>query len=74
MNRTSCRGSRHSHHDNEDHGGKNGNEEAEEENGENEDEDEKEVLPKGLVLWRDGIRQAKTAAQVTILKNFFLLR
>jgi hypothetical protein len=67
--------------DNEDHSGKNGNHESGdgEENGdhnngddddgeeEEEDDKDKEVLPKGLVMWREGIRQAQTAAQGSIL-------
>ena len=51
----------------EDHSSKNGGDDDDDANDENgEGDDEEEVLPKGLILWREGIRQAKTAAQVAM--------
>ena len=38
---------------------------------EDDDEDDEEVLPKGLVIWRDGLKQATTAAQVAMA--FYML-
>ncbi len=40
-------------------------------NEDEEDDKDKEVLPKGLVVWREGIRQAQTAAQVAM--GFYVL-
>ena len=49
-------------HDNDDKNG-DGNE--------SDDNVDEEVLPKGLIVWRDGIRQAQTSAQVAM--GFYVL-
>ena len=59
-----------------DKGGEKGEAGGEREDGDDDevegDEDkDKEVLPKGLVIWRDGLKQATTAAQVAMA--FYML-
>ena len=57
-------------------GGEKGGAGGEREDGDDDDEEgdddkDKEVLPKGLVIWRDGLKQATTAAQVAMA--FYML-
>ena len=49
----------------------NGENDGDENEEDDDDEKDKEVLPKGLVMWREGIRQAQTAAQVAMA--FYIL-
>ena len=57
-------------------GGERGGASGEREDGDDDDDEgdddkDKEVLPKGLVIWRDGLKQATTAAQVAMA--FYML-
>ena len=46
-------------------------EDGDDDDDEGDDDKDKEVLPKGLVIWRDGLKQATTAAQVAMA--FYML-